>query len=94
MIPPIIDTESFICDCNSFEHQIKFIYDREDDLLYTYIYLKPGNLLKRLKRGVRYILGHSSIYGEWDEFRFKSSDEKALSEFLLKIKREREGDLP
>lgn len=89
---PISETEVFICACHSFEHQIKFIHDSDDKSLYVYVHLNNGSFWTRLKRGIKYIFGYSSKYGEWDEFIFKDKDEAELTEFLIKLKRKQNGD--
>jgi hypothetical protein len=89
---PITETEIFICECHSFEHQMKFIHDSEDNSLYVYVHLTGDRFWERLKKGIKYIFGHSSRFGEWDEFIFKEKDESALREFLNKVKREEDED--
>ena len=83
-------TDIFVCQCHSMEHQVNFFHS--DDLLYVYIHLNNRGFFHRLKRGLRYIFGYSSRFGEWDEFIFKLEDEDKLREFLIKLKRERDGD--
>ena len=85
-------TEIFVCECHSLEHQTKFFYDEEDQMLYVYIHLTQHGFWKRLIAGIRYIFGRSSRFGEWDQFIFKEEDEAKLREFLNQIKREKDGD--
>ena len=66
--------ELFICACNSVEHQliISHFNDKRDCEVYCSIHLKPErNLFKRIWKAVKYISGHRSIYGDFDEFIFK-----------------------
>lgn len=61
----------FVCDCNSVEHQIVITYfsDEEYGEIYCSIHLQPEpNFLKRIRNAVKYIFGHRSIYGDFDEF--------------------------
>jgi hypothetical protein len=85
-------TEIFICECHSLEHQAKFFYDDEDNLIYVYVHLARHGFWKRLVAGIKYIFGYSSRFGEWDQFIFKEEDEGKLREFLNQIKREKDGD--
>lgn len=73
----------FICACNNVEHQLIMSYSTEDDYkeVYCSIHLKPErNLFKRIWRAIKYVSGHRSIYGEFDEFIFKPEDADKLQE--------------
>jgi len=57
------------CDCLSDEHQIRFMYNKSDELpeLYITVHLSDCNpWYKRLWVGIKYILGYKSKYGHWD----------------------------
>ena len=74
-----------VCACHNVEHQVviqKFEHDRnkENKELYLGVHLKPGNFFQRLIRGIKYIFGHRSIYGDFDEFVFKPEHSEALIE--------------
>ena len=86
------ETEIFVCECNSFEHQVKFMYGTEDRELFIYVHLTGDTFWSRLKRGIKYIFGHSSRFGEWDEFIFKEKDQEDLRKFLNQIKQKEDGD--
>jgi hypothetical protein len=88
----IAETEIFVCECYSFEHQVKFIHDSEENILYAYIHLTKDTFWTRLKKGIKYIFGHTSRFGEWDEFIFQEKDEDKLREFLNQIKRKEDED--
>jgi hypothetical protein len=84
----LTETEIFVCGCHSFEHQTKFIYNEEDNILYVYIHLNNyDSFWKRLLTGIKYIFGYSSRFGEWDEFIFKEEDQEKLRKFLNQINR-------
>ena len=89
---PITETDIFVCECHSFEHQAKFVYDCEDNMLYVYIHLTKDRFWSRLKSGIKYIFGYTSRFGEWDEFIFQEKDEDKLREFLNQIKRKEDED--
>jgi len=62
-----------ICSCGSYEHQINFDYWEDadgDKNVYMTIHLVEYPFWKRLWRGLKYILGHKSNYGNFDEFVF------------------------
>jgi hypothetical protein len=88
----LTEVEIFVCECHSFEHQVKFMYDDEGNMLYVYIHLTKDTFWARLKKGIKYIFGHSSRFGEWDEFIFQEKDEVALRDFLNQIKRKEDED--
>jgi hypothetical protein len=74
----------FICDCHSFEHQIIF-WEDEDNELHLMIHLsKKHSFFKRIIVAIKYIFGYTSIYGEWDSFIFQEKDKKKLFEYLKK----------
>jgi hypothetical protein len=87
------ETEIFVCDCHSFEHQVKFMHDTEDNKLYLYVHLNNhDSFWKRLVTGIKYAFGYSSSFGEWDQLIFQEKDEAKLREFLNEIKRKQDGD--
>jgi len=72
-----------ICQCHSFEHQAIFYKDEETGMLFVSIRLKTyDNFFKRLWVGLKFAFGHTSKYGEWDEFIFQQKDEVELLEYL------------
>lgn len=77
--------ELFICACHSVEHQMVILYSTNDNYkeVYCSIHLKPErNIFKRIWRAVKYISGHRSIYGDFDEFIFKPEDAGKLQEVV------------
>ena len=56
-----------ICECNDVEHQIIFRYDDTDNVAYMSVHLVKKPFFTRLKNGFKYIFGHKSIYGDFDE---------------------------
>lgn len=85
---------TFLCRCHSPEHQLTFVanpYNDIDDSVYVYIHLKTLPFWKRLWHGIKYIFGHRSIYGDFDEFIFNEEDAGNLQKIvdLLKLSQER-----
>lgn len=81
--------ELFICACNSMEHQLIMSYciDEEYKEVYCSVHLKPErNLFKRIGKAIKYIFGHRSIYGDFDEFIFKPEDADRLQEVVNRLK--------
>lgn len=81
--------ELFICACNSMEHQLIMSYctDEEYKEVYCSVHLKPErNLFKRIWKAIKYIFGHRSIYGDFDEFIFKPEDADRLQEVVNRLK--------
>lgn len=82
----MIEHELFICKCENTEHQLIFSYfpeDEEDREIYVSVNLLPEyNIFKRIWTGLKYIFGHRSIYGYFDEFIFKQSDSHKLIKIL------------
>lgn len=65
-------SEAFFCDCFSDEHVIRLVYCPDDDPayreLYISVFLANHGFWSRLWDGIKYIFGHKSKYGHWDEF--------------------------
>ena len=77
----------FICACNNVEHQLVMTYFTDDKEVYCNVYLKPeSNIFKRTWKAVKYIFGHRSIYGDFDEFIFKSEDADSLQQVVDYLK--------
>ena len=79
------ETEIFICDCNSIEHQAKFYYWKGEnyDTFNILIHLTTyKNIFKRIWYAIKYIVGYKSRFGAWDEMLLKKEDCLKLYEFL------------
>lgn len=61
--------ELVLCNCGSAEHQLIFrAFECDDDpWVYVTIHLRKFPFWKRLVNGVKYIFGHRSKYGDFDE---------------------------
>lgn len=85
-----------ICDCKSTEHQMIFLYEEEYDeknnmtypICYAHIHLNNLSFFKRLKYGIKYIFGHKSIYGAFDEFIFDKDDAYKIQKLANYLKSE------
>ena len=80
-----LDSQLIICACHSDEHQIIFHPDPDEDkyekLIYMHTHLtswKPW--YKRAWYGIKYIFGHTSKYGAWDEIILTKDHAKQLRE--------------
>ncbi len=63
--------ELFICECNSIKHQIVMPYFEDETEVYCSVHLIPErNVFKRIINTVKYVFGHRSVYGDFDEFIF------------------------
>lgn len=79
----------FICKCHSVEHLLVITHfpDEKNGEIYCSIHLKPEpNFFKRIQNAVRYIFGHRSIYGDFDEFIFNPEDADKLQEVVDYLK--------
>lgn len=83
-----MESKIFICQCGSPEHQLTFNYfpnEREGDV-YLWIYLRPDSFWNRIKNAIKYIFGHRSKYGDFDEFIFRKEDADKLQEVVNYLK--------
>jgi hypothetical protein len=53
------------CSCSSPEHTIRFA--RDEDFLYMTFFLENGSWPRRLLTAIKYVFGHKSNYGHFDE---------------------------
>ena len=75
----------FICECNSMEHIYAFWYDEELNQIYFEPYLHTErNFFGRLLYGLKYIFGHKSNYGAFDEIIIKPKDLEKIYELVKK----------
>lgn len=74
--------ELFICSCHAMEHQFAFTWFQNDKMeereVYLTVHLSPDNFFKRIYNAIRYIFGHRSNYGEFDEIVIQPKDADRL----------------
>lgn len=82
-----MERQLFICQCENTEHQLIFSYFSDDPEVYVTIHLKPErSIFKRIKNAVKYIFGHRSRFGDFDEFLFKKEDADRLQVVVNRLK--------
>lgn len=73
--------EILICKCHSPEHQI--IFHRLDGDVYMDVLLNPEwKWWKRVREAIKYIFGHKSNYGMFDEVILKREDADKLQDIV------------
>jgi hypothetical protein len=88
-----LERQIFICDCASLEHQLSIWYDKDDSLLYLEPRLHTHkNFFKRVVAGVKYIFGHKSRYGSFDEILLNKESQLELLTNLKSLNLE--NDIP
>lgn len=87
-------TEFLICECESLEHLACFTFFDDDVVIddegtqknFKYVtlsvHLKRLPFFKRLVNGVKYIFGHTSAYGDYDEYIIKKEDAKKFKKVV------------
>ena len=79
--------EVFICKCYNTEHQLIFSYFTDEKEVYVSVHLIPEyKIFRRIWKAIKYIFGHRSIYGHFDEFIFKSEDADKLQSIVNFLK--------
>lgn len=81
-----MNNDIFICSCHNTEHQLIFSYD-EDGIVYVTTHLTSKSFWKRIINGIKYIFGHKSKYGHFDEFIFNPEDINKLENILTYLKK-------
>lgn len=58
-----------LCECSSTDHQMIFLpfEDDHNKEVFVHVHLPTQSFRKRLVRGLKYIFGYKSRYGEFDE---------------------------
>lgn len=83
--------ELLVCQCSSMEHLITIVYwdDDKPKEVYVNIHLAhESNIFKRIINAVKYIFGHKSKYGDFDEFILRKEDADKLQEVVNYLKSE------
>lgn len=81
------------CSCLHPEHQLRFHYDpefygedvEERGLLQVEVFLTDGGFWRRLKTGIKYIFGHKSSFGHFDEILIDKPEIVKLQQLLNSI---------
>lgn len=80
-------THFFECKCSNDEHTIKFIFDKDENELYTTIFLNNWYpWWKRCWIAVKYAFGYKCKYGHWDCWILQDEDVARLKALLEQIK--------
>lgn len=78
--------EYFDCKCLSSEHTLRFVYDPEDNELYTEVFLSQyRNIFMRIWVAFRYVFGYRCKYGHWDCWLLKAEDCQRLINLTKKV---------
>lgn len=84
------DKEIFItCDCGYLEHllHLSFFTDeknKRDQIIYVQIFLHPNNgIFRRCWLAIKYIFGHKSNFGHFDEILLREPQVKKIKSFIL-----------
>ena len=62
-------------------------YDDDDGFVYISTHLNKGTFWERLVYGIKYIFGHQSRYGAFDEFIIKPEDANEFEKVIRYLKR-------
>jgi hypothetical protein len=87
-------SEILVCECHSVEHQILFTYNEEisndwPPEVYMQVYLNSYHTIwRRVVIAFKYIFGHKSRYGAWDEFIFNKEDVHKLEGLVKYLKKD------
>ena len=76
------------CQCECSDHTIRFVYDPDENDLYTEVQLcQDHNVFERIWLALKYIFGYECKYGHWDCTLLKPEDCKEIKELLDKVDR-------
>ena len=84
-----MDREVLICQCSSLEHQVTFSWfgnDADGDV-YMEVHLAPLGFWERVVNGIKYIFGHRSKYGDFDDMILKKEDAWKLEKIVEYLKK-------
>lgn len=77
------DAAYVICECGTSEHQFHISYNSKDGDFYLTAHLESTRFWKRLWRGIKYIFGYKSRYGEFGEILMTPVMAHQLGNWLL-----------
>ena len=76
-----------MCECSSCEHQMVIRWDESDSEVYVNVHLVTWKgFWRRLLDGIRYVFGHRSVYGEFDEIILRKEDAEGLQRVVDHLK--------
>lgn len=78
--------EYFECACHSDEHTLKFVYDPDENELYTSVFLNEDRFFHRVWNGLKYIFGYKCKYGHWNCWLLRPEDVDRLLKLINKVK--------
>ena len=80
------DSQRFECDCHSFHHTVRFVFDEEDGTLTVDVALNSWlPWYRRLWRAIIYVFRPGrSRYGHYDEVILKPQDYARLKQLIEK----------
>ena len=89
--------ELFVCRCHDVQHQfiIRTVDFDKCPEVYLSVFLYPYGFFKRLVYGIKYIFGHRSVLGHFDEVIIKPEDAPRLREvvdMLDEVRRREEAE--
>jgi hypothetical protein len=86
MTNPNMARHLFVCDCGSLEHQMILSCWEDDDfdeMVYLEVHLAKKSWRQRLVEAVKYIFGHQSRFGAFDEIVLGEENCQKLGTILL-----------
>ena len=88
--------EFFVCKCNDPQHQfiIQTIDFENDPAVYISVLLTPVGFFKRLINGIKYIFGHRSKYGDFQEIIINPDDADILQDVVDMLKEVKKKEVP
>ena len=69
----------------------EYIVTKKWPTCYAHVHLNKGTFWERLKYGIKYIFGHQSRYGAFDEFIFNPEDADKLQSLVDHLKEKSES---
>lgn len=88
-----METQLILCACHNSEHQMIFMKDEEDNLIYVQVHLTKKTFWKRFKYGIKYIFGYQSRYGAFDEIVLDKSHASYFIEIVEFLKNNKQNKL-
>ncbi len=80
------DRTFLVCECGDVSHQLEIQKMDSGDMILT-VHLAPLTFWKRVWNGIKYIFGHRSRYGDFEEFILGYWHSQALQEVVDELKK-------
>lgn len=80
------EKEYFECSCGDMDHILRMCYFKDElDTMYVDVHLRQKIWYRRLWQAIKYVFGHRSTFGDFDEFLWNKKEATRVRSLLDKF---------